>query len=83
MVRAPEWTEGEFEVVLRGCGVSDEELAGRLPGGRRSPGAVGVVREGIHSFHKGRNISMLSKMMLRYLESRRGALVCPKCGTRF
>lgn len=81
MGRAPDWTESEFEVVLNACGVLDEELAGRLPG--RSPGAVRVVRAGIHSFHRGRNISMLSKMMLRYLESRRGALVCPKCGTRF
>lgn len=82
VVRAPEWTEDEFEVVLRGYGLCHQEVAGTLPGGRRSPGAVGVVREGIHSFHKGHNISMLSKMMLRYLEHRRGTLICPKCGAK-
>ena len=81
MARKPDWTESEFEVVLNGYGISDEELAGRLP--ERSLGAVGVVRSGIHSFHKGGNISMLSKVMLRYLEDRRGTLTCPKCGGKF
>ena len=81
MVRAPDWSKSEFEILLNSYGLSPEELARKLPG--RSPGAIGWVRGGIHSFHRGGNVSMLSQMMLRRLEEGRGSLTCPKCGMKF
>ncbi len=81
MNRAPDWTEDEFKVLIENPTVSDEELEKLLP--RRSLGAVGVVRCGFHAYHTGRNKSMLSKMMVRMFEHRKGTVVCPKCGERF
>lgn len=82
MVRAPNWSESEFEIVVNGYGLSVGELKRRLP--RRSSGAIAIVRNGIHSYHnEGKFISALSKMMLQYLKDRRGSLTCPKCGAKF
>ena len=80
-MRAPDWTVGEFDVLVGSYGISNDELANRLP--QRSSGAIDVVREGVHSYHRGGNISMLSLIMRDYLDSRRGSLICPKCGLRF
>jgi len=81
MVRAPDWSESEFETLLNNPKLSPEELAPKLP--QRSIGAIRVVREGIHSFHRGGNVSMLSKVMIRRLEEGRGSFTCAECGTTF
>jgi len=64
MKQAPVWTLEEFKTLVDNPTLSDVELASKLP--RRTVGAVGVVRAGLHSYHKGRNISMLSRMMQAY-----------------
>ena len=81
MVRAPDWYEDEFHIVVTSCGLSDEGLRARLP--NRSTGAIGVVREGVHAYHIGGNTTMLSQMMRSYLSRNRSDLRCPKCGARF
>jgi hypothetical protein len=80
-VLASEWTEEEFQALLNGYGLTDKELAEKLR--QRRIGAIEVVRAGIHSFHKGGNISMLSRMMTGHLEERRGSIICPVCRVRF
>ncbi len=81
MVKAPDWTEKEFQILLSNHNLSDEELADILQS--RTSGAVGIVRAGLHSFHKGGDTSMLSKMMVRKLEYRRSLITCPRCGVEF
>jgi len=79
MARAPEWTKEEFEVLLQNPHLSPDELSTHLP--NRSVDAVIVVRKGIHAFHTGGNISMLSKMMIGRLESETEGASCSVCGT--
>lgn len=80
MARAPNWTEQEFEVLLQNPRLSDQEVAAKLE--RRTVGAVGVVREGLHNYHTGKHYeSILSKMMKRRLEEE-PAVVCPRCGEK-
>ncbi len=74
MPKAPKWTEQEFEELLRNPDLSDEELVAKVG---HSPGAVGVVRNFVHNFHRGLNISGLSQMMIRRLKS--APWVCPVC----
>jgi hypothetical protein len=81
MKRAPEWDTEEFEVLIDNPDVSAQDVSSLLP--QRTPGAVEVVRQGLHSFHTGGNVSMLSKMMLRRLEERQGSVTCPVCRKRF
>ena len=80
MVRAPDWTEREFDTLLVQHQLSDEDLASLLPG--RSVGAVKAVRAGLHAFHRGGNPAMLSRMMLRRLENGPGSCTCATCGAR-
>jgi hypothetical protein len=80
MSRAPNWSEEEFELLLNNNHLSSHELAGKLP--LRTADAVEIVRSGIHSFHRGMNVSMLSKMMLNRL-GRTGTITCPMCEARF
>ena len=80
MARAQDWTEAEFEILLNNWQLSDVELVNMLP--MRTLGAIGVVRAGIHNYHLGGNISMLSQMMVRNLEDRRGSLTCSRCRTQ-
>ena len=81
MVRAPDWNEDEFRILVTSYGLSDEELRLRLPS--RSIGAISVVREGVHTYHTGGNTTMLSQMMLSYLSRNRSNLTCPKCEATF
>lgn len=81
MVRAPDWSIEQFETVLKNSHLSSEESSRLLP--QRSRDAVEIIRQGIHSFHLGRNVSMLSKMMLRRLEEKDQSLICPICGKTF
>ena len=81
MTTTPDWTPDEFKTLLLGKGTPSFSLALQLPG--RTAGAVGVVQQGVHAFHLGRNHSMLSRLMVDYLEEQRGNLVCPVCGRTF
>ena len=81
MVRAPDWGENEFHILVASYGLSDEELRSRLA--NRSIGAIDVVREGVHAYHIGGNSTMLSQMMRNYLGRNRSSLTCPKCGATF
>ncbi|MFH1748899.1 MAG: hypothetical protein ABIG44_17850 [Planctomycetota bacterium] len=80
MPRAPNWTEAEFELVVEDPERSDADIATELTS--RSAGAVNVVRNGIHSYHLDRDISMLSEMMQRRLADRTRPVRCPRCGVR-
>lgn len=80
MSKTPEWSKVEFDILLHNSQISDAELTQLLP--RRTVGAIGWVRNGIHSFHRGGNISMLSKMMIHHLEQGKDQLVCPRCLVR-
>src|SRR5688572_700112 len=81
MAQAPRWTRGEFELILSGLELSAEELATQLP--KRTTGAIEVVRWGIHNYHSGGDLTMLSRMMRRYLDERSEPLTCPACGVSF
>ena len=78
MGRASEWTSQELEKVLAGGDMNVGELARSLPG--RSVGAIEVVQQGIHSYHLGRDASMLSQMMLDRLADNGRPVRCPVCG---
>ena len=77
MGRVDDWNKFEFGALLRSNALSDRELAEQLPD--RSSGAVAVVRQGIHSYHLGGDISMLSELMIRMLRQRAGKMKCPIC----
>ena len=81
MTRAPDWSVEEFDTVLNNSNLDSLELAQQLP--RRTPGAIEVVREGIHSFHTGGSLSLLSRMMLRRLKEKQEQVTCAICGVRF
>lgn len=78
MVRAPDWSTEEFEILLRNPRLADEELNSQLS--RRTVGAIRTVRAFIHSFHRGGNVSGLSEMMIHRLEQ--GSWDCPRCNER-
>jgi hypothetical protein len=81
IMNEPEWTEKEFDILIRNHNIADGELIKLLPG--RTEGAVAVVREGLHAYHRGLNISMLSQIMKDYLAKNKGSITCPKCEERF
>lgn len=78
--RAPDWSDQEFKILLDRSELLDEDVAKILT--KRSAGAVGVVRAGVHNFHLGGNVSMLSRMMVDYLKKRRAHIICPVCKPR-
>jgi hypothetical protein len=78
MMRAPDWTNREFEKVPSSGSMDASELARSLP--RRSVGAVQVVQHGIHSYHLGQESSMLSEMMLDRFADGKRPVICPICG---
>jgi hypothetical protein len=78
MAREPDWTFDEFETLLQDPELSDEQVAELLQ--RRSADAVAAVREGIHSYHGGLDISMLSEMMRTTLADADRRVRCPRCG---
>ncbi len=85
MARAREWTECEFTTLLYRPELSHEALAKILAGVRkeRSAGAVGVVREGVHIWHKERRNpgQILSKKVMVPLLADKNRLrtQCWKC----
>jgi hypothetical protein len=81
MIRIQDWTLDEFRTLLAGGGTSPVQLALRLPG--RALAAVGEVQQALHAFHLGRDYSILSRLMVSYLEELRGYLACPVCGRVF
>lgn len=85
MVRAPNWTEDEFRILLNSPKLSDVEL-NQGPLRSRSPGAIGFVRAGIYAYHPEKRNSggILSKMMVHLLEDKdRLRTQCWKCGEWF
>jgi len=88
MVRAPDWNESEFKIVMNSYGLPIEEVMQRLqrcrPEVGRSRGAIEIVIEGIHIFHLGKeNHGILSRMMIKMLKEKRHPIRCPKCGIEF
>jgi hypothetical protein len=80
--RDPDWTVGEFAILVSSPGLAAADLTADLP--RRSVGAIGVVRNGICGYHhNGEHHGMLSRMMVAYLERRTGTLTCAECGGWF
>jgi hypothetical protein len=77
MKRASEWTSEEFEILLHSQVLPADELPLKLP--KRTPGAIQIVRSGIHAYHLGKNPSILSNRMVRRLEGDTSGLVCPIC----
>ncbi len=75
MIRAPDWSQEEFEILLQNPQFTDEELSSLLP--KRTTEAIAVIRSFIHNFHRGGNASGLSKMMKARLEQR--SWPCPRC----
>ena len=76
--RAKNWSMWEFGTLLDNPQLTDEQLSSELP--RRSVGAISVVRASIHNYHKGGNVSGLSKMMISRLEQ--GSWTCPRCNKK-
>ena len=80
------WTECQFTMLLYRPELDHETLAQPERGLGRSKGAIEVVREGVHVWHKeGRNPGgILNKMMVRLLEDKnRLRTQCWKCGDSF
>jgi hypothetical protein len=76
--QAPPWTIEEFRMLLDGYGVSDGELAGRMP--RRNEGGIAMVRSLVHGWHLGQDKhGWISQECLGYLESHSSELTCPYC----
>jgi len=80
MKRAPNWSKEELEILLKENDLSAEQLSRKLL--RRTPGAIGVVRAGIHYFHTTGKTSLLSKMMVKCLDKESPPAVCPVCRER-
>ncbi len=78
MRRSPDWTAEEFEILLQNSTLSVDQLHLKLP--RQSTDAIQIVQGGIHAFHTGHNISMLSKLMVTRIKDDNTGLVCPICG---
>ena len=74
MARAPDYTKEEFEILLQSPRITDDELSHQLG---RAIGSIRVVRSFIHNFHKGGDVSELSKMMIHRLQQ--GSWTCPRC----
>ena len=81
MNQTPDWTLDEFKILLASGGKPSAELVSLFP--NRTVGAVSAVQQGIHAFHVGHDHSILSKLMVDYLEDQRGCLTCPVCGRLF
>lgn len=80
MSRPGKWTIQEFAVLAKGHALSHSNLSRSI--GTRTPGAVEVVREGVHAYHSGqRETTLLSKSQKEYLDANSGGLTCWKCQT--
>jgi len=80
MSRMPDWTESEFEILLGNPDFTNEELVKLLP--KRSADAIQIVRSGIHYYHRGMDVSMLSQMMLKVLDEGAEGKICPICSSQ-
>lgn len=82
MTRAPDWSAEEFEVLLSNPLLTEAELRQLLP--RRTPGAIAFVRQGVHSWHTGRDDhQMLSEIMKQRLMAPSRPLLCALCKEMF
>ena len=79
MAQERPWTECEFTTLIYRPELGREPLAEIIG---RSPGAIKVVREGVHTWHKERRNPgrILSQMMVNLLEDKnRLRTQCWKC----
>jgi hypothetical protein len=75
-----QWDKGEFAILVSTPRMSDDALSVEID---RSPSAIAVVREGICMYHRTNDSNgILSRMMVTYLDTRRGDLLCHKCKAR-
>ena len=82
MTRAPDWSKGEFAILVSSPDLDDDTTAKEIE--TRTMGAVGVVREGICLYHSGRDTQhILSRMMIEFLAARAGHLFCARCTAQF
>ena len=78
MAHSPGWTIEEFETLIRHPHLTEVELKDVLPG--HSAVAVAIVREGVHSWHRGqRDTTLLSRDMKAWLEHRTTPVECAVC----
>ena len=76
----PDRTADEFATLLAHNDLGPDDFAELLP--RRSPGAIGAVRSGVHAHHTGGDESLLSGSIRRYLVEQDSELMCPMCGKK-
>jgi hypothetical protein len=83
MPQPPEWTQEEFERLIRAPQLNDEVMAAQLP--LRTAGAVGSARAAVHEYHaRGSDGTFnVPRKFLAFLESHRGEWVCAVCRERF
>ena len=70
MTTQPQWTADEFAMLMASAELTAGELSGtHLP--QRSPGAIEVVRHGVHLYHLDHDThNILSRSMIAFLGSR-------------
>ena len=82
MDRTPDWTIDEFETLMHHPRLTEVELKQVVPG--HSAVAIAIVREGVHSWHRGqRDTTLLSDAMKEWLAQRTTPVECAVCSIRF
>lgn len=80
MMRSPDWTKQEFEILLSNNLLKSDEFVAILP--NRSKGAIDVVRQGLHEFHQKGESSLLSNFMKQHIVDSTHAIICPICSAK-
>jgi hypothetical protein len=75
--RIPPWSIEEFKALLDAGNKAPVSLVDLLP--LRTPGEIGSIQQAIHAYHRGKEASVLSRLMVEFLERKRGHVVCPVC----
>ena len=82
MDRTPDWTIDEFETLMRHPQLTEVELKDVVRG--HSAVAIAIVREGVHSWHRGnRDTTLLSPDMKAWLEHHTTPVECAVCRVQF
>lgn len=81
MIKRKDWTIDELKILLAAGGRPPAELVDRIPD--RAATAIGAVQQGVHALHRGREVHGLSTETVDFLETQRGAVICPVCGRRW
>ena len=79
--RQSAWTLAEFAILIASPSV-DSKVLSETDLDSRSPGAIDVVRQGVHLYLSGEDShGILSELMTKFLEPRRGHVLCAACQT--